>query len=132
MKPEDIKRLQSSMEPIFRRNEVFKAVLFGSAVRDTETKRSDIDLMIVMETDKRFFDRYDAVSERPAIYGLPDPLQCQPGGQAGYFVYEKELFNIASATNIPHNLLAAEARKLGFKGYINVNSKSWTKHSVDN
>ncbi|MBA4419484.1 MAG: hypothetical protein C0392_16510 [Syntrophus sp. (in: bacteria)] len=63
MKPEDIKRLQSSMEPIFRRNEVFKAVLFGSAVRDTETKRSDIDLMIVMETDKRFFDRYDAFDE---------------------------------------------------------------------
>lgn len=63
MKPEDIKRLQSSMEPIFRRNEVFKAVLFGSAVRDTETKRSDVDLMIVMETDKRFFDRYDAFDE---------------------------------------------------------------------
>ena len=63
MKPDEFKRLQASLAPIFRRNEVFKAVLFGSAVRDTETKKSDIDLMIVMETDKRFFDRYDAFDE---------------------------------------------------------------------
>jgi len=51
------------MAPIFRRNAVSKAVLFGSAVRDTETRKSDIDLMIVVETDKRFFDRYDAFDE---------------------------------------------------------------------
>jgi len=72
-----------------------------------------------------------AVSERPAIYGLPDP-QCQPGNTYGYGAYEKRLFNIASAANIPHNMLAAEVRKLGFKGYINVTSKSWSKHSIDN
>lgn len=63
MNPEEIKRFQSSMTPVFRRNGVFKAVLFGSAVSDTATKKSDIDLMIVMETDKRFFDRYDAFDE---------------------------------------------------------------------
>ena len=63
MKPEEVKRLQLSMAPIFRRNAVSKAVLFGSAVRDTETRKSDIDLMIVVETDKRFFDRYDAFDE---------------------------------------------------------------------
>lgn len=63
MKQEEIKRLQSSMAPIFRRNEVSKAVLFGSAARDDETKKSDIDLMIVMKTDKRFFDRYDAFDD---------------------------------------------------------------------
>jgi predicted nucleotidyltransferase len=60
MKSEEIKRLRSSMAPIFRRNKVFKVVLFGSAARNTKTKKSDIDLMIVMDTDKRFFDRYDA------------------------------------------------------------------------
>ncbi len=63
MKLEQIKKLQSSMAPIFRRNNVSKAVLFGSVARDDETKRSDIDLMIVMETDKRFFDRYDAFDD---------------------------------------------------------------------
>ena len=75
MKPDEFKRLQSSMAPIFRRNEVFKAVLFGSAVRDTETKKSDIDLMIVMETNKRFFDRYDAFDEISEIVkGTPVDL----------------------------------------------------------
>lgn len=63
MKQEEIKRLQSSMAPIFRRNHVSKAVLFGSAARDDETKKSDIDLMIVMKTDKRFFDRYDVFDD---------------------------------------------------------------------
>jgi predicted nucleotidyltransferase len=63
MKPEEIKRLQLSLAPTFENNRVLKAVLFGSAASDTETKKSDIDLMIVMETDKRFFDRYDAFDE---------------------------------------------------------------------
>jgi predicted nucleotidyltransferase len=75
MKPDEFKRLQLSMAPIFKRNEVSKAVLFGSAVRDTETKKSDIDLMIVMETDKRFFDRYDAFDEISEIVkGTPVDL----------------------------------------------------------
>jgi len=63
MKPDEFKRLQLSLTAIFKRNKVSQAVLFGSAASDTETKKSDIDLMIVMETDKRFFDRYDAFDE---------------------------------------------------------------------
>jgi predicted nucleotidyltransferase len=63
VKQEEIKKLQSSMAPIFRRNGVSRAVLFGSAARGDETKKSDIDLMIVMKTDKRFFDRYDAFDD---------------------------------------------------------------------
>jgi len=42
---------------------VLKAILFGSAARDTETRHSDIDMMIVMKTNKRFFDRYDDFEE---------------------------------------------------------------------
>ena len=63
MKPDEFKRLQLSLTPIFKRNKVSQAVLFGSAASDTETKKSDIDLMIVIETDKRFFDRYDAFDD---------------------------------------------------------------------
>lgn len=59
MTSKEIKALQSQLEPIFKRNNVSKVVLFGSAARDTETRRSDIDMMIVMDTEKRFFDRYD-------------------------------------------------------------------------
>lgn len=63
MRHQQIHKLILSLTPVFERNGVLKAVLFGSAARDTATKKSDIDLMIVMETDKRFFDRYDAFDE---------------------------------------------------------------------
>ena len=34
--------------------------MFGSYSRGSETHKSDLDLMIVTDTDKRFFDRYDS------------------------------------------------------------------------
>ena len=43
---------------IFKDKGVKKAILFGSRARGTETRRSDIDLIIIMETDKRFFERF--------------------------------------------------------------------------
>jgi predicted nucleotidyltransferase len=59
MNSQEINKLRSLLKPIFEQHKVSKVVLFGSAARDTETKRSDIDLMIVTDTEKRFFDRYD-------------------------------------------------------------------------
>lgn len=38
-----------------------KIILFGSFARGTETRHSDVDLIIVMDTEKRFFDRYDGI-----------------------------------------------------------------------
>ena len=38
---------------------VKKVVLFGSGARNSETRKSDLDLMIIMETEKRFFNRFD-------------------------------------------------------------------------
>jgi uncharacterized protein len=63
MNSQEIKQLQVLLEPICKRNRVSKVVLFGSAARDTETRKSDIDMMIVMDTDKRFFDWYDAFDD---------------------------------------------------------------------
>jgi predicted nucleotidyltransferase len=57
---EDLKKL---LTPIFIRTGAIKAVLFGSLAAGKETRRSDLDLMIVKETDKRFFDRFDEFSE---------------------------------------------------------------------
>ena len=34
--------------------------MFGSLVRG-ESRRSDVDLLLVQETDKRFLDRYDGL-----------------------------------------------------------------------
>ena len=40
-------------------NKVIKALLFGSRATGRESKRSDVDLLIVMESNKRFFDRHE-------------------------------------------------------------------------
>jgi len=56
-------KITKLLEPILRRNKVSKAILFGSAARGSSTRRSDLDLLIVMESDKRFFDRYEEFSE---------------------------------------------------------------------
>jgi len=67
MDREELIRIQSLLDPIFEKNKVQQVVLFGSSARRTETQKSDLDLMIVMESDQRFFDRFDAFDE---IYDL--------------------------------------------------------------
>ena len=59
MKTAELNEMKALLAPVFSEIGVHKAILFGSCARDSETRRSDIDLMIVMPTDKRFFDRYD-------------------------------------------------------------------------
>ena len=51
--------ISSSLAPLFSTLGIDKAILFGSHARGTATRRSDIDLIIVKDTEKRFFERYD-------------------------------------------------------------------------
>ena len=48
---------------LFRAHGVTRAVVFGSFARGDQTKRSDLDLMLVQNTDKSFFRRYDGLYE---------------------------------------------------------------------
>ena len=57
---QEIKR---SLENCLRAAGIEKAVLFGSFARGTQTRKSDIDLLIIKKTSKRFFDRYDDFKE---------------------------------------------------------------------
>ena len=59
----DIDTIKKLLAPVFQKNEVIKAVVFGSASKGSETKKSDLDLMIIKDTRKRFFDRYDEFDE---------------------------------------------------------------------
>ena len=59
MKPEEFKQIKMLMTPVFKKIGAKKVILFGSYSRGSETRKSDLDLMIVMNTDKRFFDRYE-------------------------------------------------------------------------
>ena len=63
METKELNEIRELLSPIFAKNSVEKVILFGSFSRGSETRKSDLDLMIVMETKKRFFDRYDAFEE---------------------------------------------------------------------
>ena len=55
----DIEYIADLLRPVFKQKGVEKALIFGSYSRHMETRKSDIDLMIIVDTEKRFFDRYD-------------------------------------------------------------------------
>ena len=58
-----VEEIRKQLEPYFDERCVEKAIVFGSFARGTATRRSDIDVIIVMDTDKRFFERYDEFSD---------------------------------------------------------------------
>jgi predicted nucleotidyltransferase len=55
MDPGELKELRALLAPIFQKKSVERVVLFGSAARGTAGRKSDLDLLIVMKTRKRFF-----------------------------------------------------------------------------
>jgi predicted nucleotidyltransferase len=63
MKENHLQHIANLLRPLFEKKGVERALIFGSYARQLETRKSDIDLMIVIETEKRFFDRYDDFSD---------------------------------------------------------------------
>jgi predicted nucleotidyltransferase len=59
MEKSDVRKIKEMLSPVFLENKIKKAVLFGSFSKRSQTRKSDLDLMIITETDKRFFDRYE-------------------------------------------------------------------------
>jgi uncharacterized protein len=53
-----VERLRECLTPVLRRYGILKAVVFGSVARGEPSPHSDVDLILVQRTDKRFFDRY--------------------------------------------------------------------------
>lgn len=53
--------VRERLAPVFRRHKVLKAILFGSVARREPSRHSDVDLIIVQRTDKRFLDRYEGL-----------------------------------------------------------------------
>lgn len=47
--------------PIFEKYGIERAILFGSIARGTYGKRSDVDLILIQRTEKRFLDRYEGI-----------------------------------------------------------------------
>ena len=49
------------LQPIFEQQHVRRAIVFGSFARGDVSRHSDLDLILVQETTKRFLDRYDGL-----------------------------------------------------------------------
>ena len=63
MEKSEVRKIGEMLSPVFIENKVKKVILFGSFSRSSQTRRSDLDLMIITETNKRFFDRYEQFDE---------------------------------------------------------------------
>lgn len=63
MKEKDpaIDQLREKLQPILERYQIDQAILFGSLGRGEATRHSDLDLILIQETKKRFFDRYEGI-----------------------------------------------------------------------
>ncbi len=49
------------LAPVFQQYNVTQAIVFGSVARGEPSPQSDLDLILVMETDRRFLDRYEGI-----------------------------------------------------------------------
>jgi predicted nucleotidyltransferase len=61
MEPNYLQDLSNRLRPILERYGILKAIVFGSVARGEPSRRSDLDLIVVQETEKRFLDRYDGI-----------------------------------------------------------------------
>jgi len=66
----DLEKLSAQLKSFFSKVGIKKAILFGSYAKGSVSRKSDIDLMFIMDTNKRFFDRYKDVEEIYEI--IPD------------------------------------------------------------
>jgi predicted nucleotidyltransferase len=47
--------------PVFRKYGVRKAILFGSFASGRQSRKSDVDIVLIQDTDKRYFDRFEGI-----------------------------------------------------------------------
>lgn len=63
MELSEVDEVRAQLNPTLRELGVGKAILFGSISRGTKSRKSDVDILIVVETEERFFDRYRRFEE---------------------------------------------------------------------
>lgn len=56
-----IEELKSSLSPIFKKYNPTKVTLFGSFSNGTNSKRSDLDLLAICDTQLSFFERLEGI-----------------------------------------------------------------------
>lgn len=92
-----VEEIKQTLCPFFETHKVLKAIIFGSFARNTATKRSDLDLALVVDTDKRWIERYDEVQGIEHLLGSLhiDMLIFSPGEleQISHRRFVQNIFN---------------------------------------
>jgi uncharacterized protein len=84
----EIDVLKKKLQPLFEEHKIKKAILFGSLARNEASRHSDVDLILVQDTERRFLDRYEGV--------LASFSQALPESDVDIFIYTpKELEEIS-------------------------------------
>ena len=63
MESTEIDKIKTQLTPTLERLGVDKAIIFGSLSRGAGSRKSDVDLILVVETEERFFKRYERFEE---------------------------------------------------------------------
>jgi predicted nucleotidyltransferase len=63
MESVELEMIKAQLSPTLKELGVDKAIVFGSLSRGAGSRKSDVDLLIVVETGERFFDRYERFEE---------------------------------------------------------------------
>jgi predicted nucleotidyltransferase len=96
----ELQELSEKIGPILKRYGVQKAIIFGSLARGEATRRSDLDLILVQQTEKRFLDRYEGI-----LYEL--------GALAGNRDLDLLIYTPEELKSISHRPLIATALREG-------------------
>lgn len=68
----DRETVLSNLKKYFaNRNDVLNVFVFGSFARSTNTRNSDLDLIVIKNTEERFLERYKSFRDLDDNIGLP-------------------------------------------------------------
>ena len=76
------KQISMRVKPVLRKYGIKKAILFGSFATGRQTLKSDVDLVLIQDTDKRYFDRFEGI--------LRDLYEAIRGRDIEVFIYTPE------------------------------------------
>jgi len=107
MKQDQWDKLAAQLQPIFVRHKVLRATVFGSWARGEPSRHSDLDLLVVLETDRRFLDRYDPL--------LREITQAVPGTDVDLLIYTPQ--EMAQLTDRPFVARALQEGKTIYEPY---------------
>ena len=100
----ELENLAGRLRPICEKYRVRRVIVFGSFARGEASRRSDVDLLLIQETDKRFLERYDGL--------LREITQAVSGRDVDLLIYTPQ-----ELTQLAHRPFIAAALREGITLY---------------